>query len=127
MGFSKQEYWSGLPLPTPGDPPHPQIEPTSLASPALAGGFFSTRATWDITFQTPRASPPGPLFPLSPPAEREGSLLYQRTSPAKKVNYKALFILLASHHPCPDHLKLFPAKNLEEPETHATLHTWLRP
>ena len=40
MEYSKQEYsWSGLPFPTPGDFPDPGIEP---ASPALAGGFFTT-------------------------------------------------------------------------------------
>ena len=42
MRFFRQEYWSGLPFPTPGDLPDPRIEPTSLASPTLAGGFFST-------------------------------------------------------------------------------------
>ena len=42
MGFSRQEYWSGLPCPTPGDLPDPGIKPVSLASPALAGGFFTT-------------------------------------------------------------------------------------
>ena len=42
MGFSRQEYWSGLPLPPPGDLPDPGIEPVSLASPALAGGFLTT-------------------------------------------------------------------------------------
>jgi len=47
MEFSKQEYWSGLPLPIPGDLPNPEIEPMSSASPALAGGFFTTRATWE--------------------------------------------------------------------------------
>ena len=41
-GFSRQEYWSGLPFPHPRDLPDPGIEPTSLASPALAGGFFAT-------------------------------------------------------------------------------------
>ena len=46
MGFSRQEYWSGLPCPPPGDLPDPGIEPTSLISPALTGGFFTTRATW---------------------------------------------------------------------------------
>ena len=46
MGFSRQEYWSGLPCPPPGDLPHPGIEPASLMSPALAGGFFTTSATW---------------------------------------------------------------------------------
>ena len=40
MGFSRQEYWSGLPCPPPGDLPNPRIEPASLMSPALAGGFL---------------------------------------------------------------------------------------
>ena len=38
-GFLRQEYWSGLPVPTLGDLPNPRIEPLSLASPALAGRF----------------------------------------------------------------------------------------
>ena len=42
MGFSMQEHWSGLPCPTPGDLPNPQIEPKSPASPPLAGRFFTT-------------------------------------------------------------------------------------
>ena len=42
MGFSKQEYWSGLPFPSPGDLPDPRIKPVSPAAPALAGGFFTT-------------------------------------------------------------------------------------
>ena len=42
MEFSRQEYWSGLPFPTPGDLPDPGIEPTSPVSSALAGGFFTT-------------------------------------------------------------------------------------
>ena len=41
MGFSRQEYWSGLPCPPPGDLPTPGIEPTPPQSPALAGGFFT--------------------------------------------------------------------------------------
>ena len=45
MGSSRQEYWSGLPCPPPGDLPDPGIELTSLMSPALAGGFFNTRTT----------------------------------------------------------------------------------
>ena len=40
MGFSRQEYWKGLPFPTPGDLPDPGIKPASLESPAFAGGFF---------------------------------------------------------------------------------------
>ena len=42
MGFSRQEYWSGLPFPSTGDLPDPGIEPTSLASPALPDGFFTS-------------------------------------------------------------------------------------
>ena len=42
MEFSRQEYWSGLPFPSPGDLPDPRIEPVSFAFPALAGGFFTT-------------------------------------------------------------------------------------
>ena len=45
MGFSTQEYWSGVPFPPPGDLPHPGMEPASLMSPALAGGFINTGAT----------------------------------------------------------------------------------
>ena len=48
MGFSRQEYWSGLPCPPPEDLPDPGIEPTSLMSPASVGGFFTTSTTWDI-------------------------------------------------------------------------------
>ena len=47
MGFSRQEDWSGLPCPPPGDLPDSGIEPTSLMSPALAGGLFTTSATWE--------------------------------------------------------------------------------
>ena len=42
MGLSRQEYWSGLPFPTPVDLPDPGIEPASLDSPALAGAFLTT-------------------------------------------------------------------------------------
>ena len=45
MEFSKQEYWSGLPFPAPGDLPDQGIEPTSFVSPALAGGFLTTSTT----------------------------------------------------------------------------------
>ena len=44
MGFSRQEYWSGLSCPPPGDLPNPGIE---HRCPALAGGFFTTSATWE--------------------------------------------------------------------------------
>ena len=47
MGFSRQEHWSGLPCPPPRDLPDPGIKPMYLMSPALAGGFFTTSATWE--------------------------------------------------------------------------------
>ena len=45
MGFPRQEYWSGLPYPPPGDLPDPGIESAFLMSSALAGGFFTPSAT----------------------------------------------------------------------------------
>ena len=42
IGFSRQEYWSGLPFPSPEDLPNPGIESMSPVSPALAGRFFNT-------------------------------------------------------------------------------------
>ena len=47
MGFSKQEYWSGLSCPPPGDLPHPRTELSSLMSLALVGGFFTSNTTWE--------------------------------------------------------------------------------
>ena len=47
MEFSRQEYWSGLPWPPPGDLPNPGIGPSSLVSPALPGRFFTTSAPWE--------------------------------------------------------------------------------
>ena len=46
-GILQQECWSGLPFPSPGDLPDPGVDPVSLMSPASAGGFFTTSATWE--------------------------------------------------------------------------------
>ena len=53
MGFSGQEYWSGLPCPPPGDCPDPGMEPMSLMSPVLAGRL-TTSTTWEAPFLTAR-------------------------------------------------------------------------
>ena len=45
MGFSRQEYQSGLPFPPPGNLPNPGIKPASPVAPLLAGGFFTTEPT----------------------------------------------------------------------------------
>ena len=50
MGFSRQEYWSGLLYPSPADLPYPGMESAYLMSPALAGGFLTTTST---TWNTP--------------------------------------------------------------------------
>ena len=47
MGFPRQEYWSGLSFPPPGELPAPGMELQSLTSPALAARFFNTVATWE--------------------------------------------------------------------------------
>ena len=47
MGFSRQGYCSGWPCPTAGELPNPGTAPTSLMSPALSGGFFTTSTSWE--------------------------------------------------------------------------------
>ena len=47
MGYSRQEYWNGLPFPPSGDLPNPRIKPASLMSSALAGRFFTTNTIWE--------------------------------------------------------------------------------
>ena len=74
-----------MPLPTPGDLPDPGIETVSLASPALTGGFFTTRATWEalcvcvcVCVHTPSAfalwlpCPSGRVGDPSPPRSTDG-------------------------------------------------------
>ena len=63
MGLSRQEYWSGLPCPPPGDLPKPGTEPMSLTSPALAGRFLL----------------------LMPPGKPTGSQTAQQGSPEAEV------------------------------------------
>ena len=47
MEFSRQGYWGSFPFPIPGCLPDPGTKSVSLVSPALAGGFFTTWATWE--------------------------------------------------------------------------------
>ena len=51
MEFSRKQYCSELPFPPPEDLPDPGIKPTSLESLALAGGLFTTGATWKATYK----------------------------------------------------------------------------
>ena len=70
MGFPRQEYWNGLPLLSPENLPDPEFEPTSLTSPALANGFFTTSTTQEAPcIHISPASwipPPRPLFNAMP-------------------------------------------------------------
>ena len=47
MGFSRQEYWNGLPGPSPGNLPDPGIKPTLHYVSCIAGMFFTMSATWE--------------------------------------------------------------------------------
>ena len=49
MGFSRHKYWSGLPFPSPGDLPDPGMELMFLASPSVAGRFFTTKEFWEAS------------------------------------------------------------------------------
>ena len=59
LGFSRQEYWSWLPFPTPGNLPDPEIETPSLVSPAQAGRFFTTVPLWKPLFLSIPVLKPG--------------------------------------------------------------------
>ena len=50
-GILQQEYWSGLPCPSPGNLSDAGVEPVSLMSPALADRFFTTSTTWEAPMQ----------------------------------------------------------------------------
>ena len=66
MGFSRQEYRSGLPCPPLGGLPHPGMEPASLPSPALTGGLFTTGVTWDGRGRIEAHILPSILTPFQP-------------------------------------------------------------
>ena len=69
-GFSRQEYWRGLPCPPPGDLSNPGIEPRSLMSPALIGGFYTISATWEAL-----------LYIHTPTAHQEDALRFTEAAP----------------------------------------------
>ena len=98
MGFSRQEYWNGLPCLPPVDLPNPGIEPESLLSPALAGGFFFFFfffKLYNIVLVLPyiemnppqvyMCSPSWTLLPPPSPYHPSGSS--QCTSPKHPVSY----------------------------------------
>ncbi|CAI9150090.1 unnamed protein product [Rangifer tarandus platyrhynchus] len=91
VGCSRQECWSGLPCPTPGNLPDPRIKPRPLKSPALAGVFYTTSAIWEIQWdvqtltQLPcHTPPPQPFFPLNPSGVRGDEGMQERC--CKRLN-----------------------------------------
>ena len=81
MDFSRQEYWSRLLCPPQGNLPNPGIEPASLTSPALAGGFFTTSTTWEAPDSTITEQ------------DRALSMLLHRRKKAKKKYFDNTFYL----------------------------------
>ena len=71
IGFSRQEYWSGLPFPPPEDLPDPGSEPVSHLSPALASEFFTTSSNWGILLSLFKK----PIGYLSPFTDEETEVL----------------------------------------------------
>ena len=120
MGFLRLEYWSGLPVPPPGDLPNPGIEPRSPVPPALAGGFFTTELPGSFPVNQFFASD-GPKywsfsFSISSSNEYSGlisfrmdwldllavqgtlkSLLQHHSSKASILRHSALFVAQLSH------------------------------
>ena len=85
MGFSSQEHWNGLPCPSPGDLPDPEIEPSSLISLELAGGFFTTSAPWEA--------------PIQPPFSKTNRQSLEKVQFKFQVSYSELYLLsIASRH-----------------------------
>ena len=83
MGFSRQEYWNGLPCSPPEDLPDPGMETSSLTSPALAGKFFTISATWEAPGKHAsslfgRGTKPAPPRVRPPPPPQSGYWAYRR-------------------------------------------------
>ena len=70
MGFPRQEYWTGLPFPSPGDLPDPEVEPTSLMSPAMAGKLFTTTARKQYTQKLRKVQAERLKPSLNPPIQK---------------------------------------------------------
>ena len=88
MKFSRQEYWSGLPFPTPGHLPDPGIKPTSLVLSAMAGGWVLYHCdAWEAPLQNMLWARCGPVSGCSLPAggmeDHEWRLPATTTSPSK--------------------------------------------
>ena len=111
MGFPRQEHWSGLPFPSPGDPPTLGIKPASLISPALAGRFFTTSATWEaLHWDSVRFSRSVPLFVTPWTIARQASL-FITISESTQIHVQQVSDAIQPSHPL---LSPSPALNLSQ-------------
>ena len=98
MGFSRQEYWSGLPCPPPGDHPSSGTEPVSPRLPALTGGLFATSTIWGARLCCP------PSFPLSQFLQQYFTVTCDLTQPCGRgqrgstLSYSDEASVLSWHH-----------------------------
>ena len=93
MGFPRQEYQSGLPFPSPGDPPNLGIEPRSPISPVLAGRFFTTSAIWEALF-VGIVNPNSHFITKQSNTRRQEAIIHKYFQPRQKQSF---------HRPCRYH------------------------
>ena len=121
MGFSRQEYWNGLPSPPPGDLPNPGIKPTSPVSLALAGEFFTTEPPGKTFYKSLNFDVPQSWVhrPLSAPFQLSRVRFNWSGDGEMKVNMKSLshvqvfVITWTVAHEAPPSMEFFWARVLE--------------
>ena len=99
MRFSRQEYWSGFPWPPPGDLPDPGIKATSLMSPASAGGFSTTSATWEVPHSP--ANPFSSTFKIKAAISHYSTTMPQRALFVSCLDYSNSFQMASDFHLIP--------------------------
>ena len=132
-GFFKQEYWSGLPCPPPGDLPDPGIKTVFLMSPALTGVFFTTSTTWEA----PTTCPPSERTYLTPTTTEFSSVqcltLYDpmnHSTPGLPVHHQLPEFTQTHVHRIgdaiqPSHLLSSPSLPAPNPSQHQGLFQWV--
>ena len=112
MGFSRQEYWSGLPCLPLGDLPDPGIEPTSLTSPALAERFFTTQ------FSSVAQLCPTLCYPMNCSAHQASLSITNSRSLLKLMSIESVAIQ-------PSHPLSSPSPPAPNPSQHQSLFQWV--
>ena len=124
-GILRQEYWGWLPRPPPGDLPDPGIKPTSLMSPALAGGFFTTSATWEalelvsVQFSPVTQSCPTLCNPMN--CSMPGLPVHHQLLEFTQTNVHRVSDAIQPSHPLSS-----PSPPAPNPSQHQSLFQWVR-